>query len=542
VFLDAVYPAAKNPDFAVLITDNVDPKVFHVVDARPASKSAYAISAKVTRLKLDGVLPDHTFPLRNTVILTGTELLTLQKDLPLPDPLTGNTLVLAGVYSKLQAGQKVVVRGNLYDSTTRSASQTLSAEAGILNGAPILDQENNITTVMLKESLTNSYARAGTVLLANIVDATQGETVRNEVLGSSDGSAFQAYPLKQKPLTYLPSQDPEGLSAVQSTLLVTVNNVRWNEQPTLLESPADAQDFTTTLDDNDQTTVIFGDGVNGARPPTGKNNIRARYRKGLGASGNVDTGAVQQLIDSAPGLQKVTNPLPALGGADRESISQIRVSAPGSLLTFGRAVSVEDYAALALSYPGVAKASAAWVQRDAITLQAISQPYVQLTVATANQTSLAQQKDFALQLRSFIDKRRDPNVPLRILDFTPVYIDVAATIDVKDAYPRQATVAAAQAALSPDNPAGYFSFEHLAFGQSIHLSAVYAVLQNVPGVSDALITTFRRLDQDHDSSVVRNDIFIRPTELAVIKNDPTDTGNLLGKLTIHLGKGGFIDS
>ena len=52
----------------------------------------------------------------------------------------------------------------------------------------------------------------------------------------------------------------------------------------------------------------------------------------------------------------------------------------------------------------------------------------------------------ARQLRSFLDRRRDPNVPLRILDFTPIYIDVAAIIDVKDNYPRQATLAAAQAA------------------------------------------------------------------------------------------------
>jgi predicted phage baseplate assembly protein len=380
--------------------------------------------------------------------------------------------------------------------------------------------------------------------MANVVDATQGETVRNEVLGSSDGSAFQSYQLKQKPLTYLPSTDPEGLAAVQSTLTVMVNLVRWNEQPTLLESSPNAQDFTTTLDDSGQTTVIFGDGVNGARPPTGKNNILARYRKGLGTSGNVASDAIQQLIDSVPGLQKVTNPEPSLGGTDKESISQIRVNAPASLRTFGRAVSAADYAGLALSYPGVAKASAAWILRDAITLQALPQPYVQLTVATVNQAPLTTQ--FARQLRSFLDKRRDPNVPLRILDFTPIYIDVAAIIDVKDNYPRQATLAAAQAALNPglnpDNTAGYFAFERLEFGQSIHLSAVYAVLQNVPGVSDVLITTLRRLDQDQDPATVRDDIFIRPTELAVIKNAPSDMSNQFGKAVVSLGKGGFADS
>lgn len=553
VFLDAVYSAAQGSDWVVLITDDKAPLVLHVTDARPVSKAAYAISAKVTRLTVDTAnvlpanpFPTNTFPLRNTVILTGSELLLLQNNLPLPDPLTGSTLVLAGVYPNLQTGQTVIVRGNLYDPNTNAPSQTLNAESGLLDGPPIPDAVNKITTVTLKNQLAKMYTRASTVLMANVVDATQGETVRDEVLGSSDGSAFQSYPLKKKPLTYLPSTNPEGLSAVESTLTVTVNGVRWNEQPTLLESAANAQNYTTTLDNSDQTTVDFGDGINGARPPTGKNNIHARYRRGLGSSGNVGIDGVQQLIDSAPGLQKVTNLQPALGGTDRESIDQIRVNAPASLQTFGRAVSAADYAALALSYPGVAKASAAWVLRGPITLQAIPQPYIQLTVATADQTSLVTQTTFARQLRSFLDKRRDPNVPLRILDFTPIYIDVAAIIDVKDNYPRQATLAAAQAALNPglnpDNTTGYFAFERLAFGQSIHLSAVYAVLQNVPGVSDVLITTLRRLDQDQDPATVRNDIFIRPTELAVIKNDPSDKSNQFGKVAVTLGKGGFADS
>ena len=51
-------------------------------------------------------------------------------------------------------------------------------------------------------------------------------------------SAFQSYPLKKKPLTYLPSTDPEGLAAVENTLIVTVNGVRWKEEPTLLEERA----------------------------------------------------------------------------------------------------------------------------------------------------------------------------------------------------------------------------------------------------------------------------------------------------------------
>lgn len=556
LFLDGIYDTVngttdtQNPSWAVVIADGQPSTVFHILDARAVSKTAYTLTARVTRLTLDASVPGYNsnngvYPLRTTSILAGSELLELQNNLPLPDPLSGKTLVLAGLYPKLQANQTVILQGYLYDPSTIPPSQILNAEAGILDGAPVLDAANAITTVTLKEPLDKQYARAGAVLMANVVEATQGETVRDEILGSSDGSAFQSYPLKKNPLTYLPSQDSEGLAAVQSTLTVTVNGVRWDEEPTLLESAANDQVYTIAQDTGGQTTVTFGDGYNGARPPTGRDNIHARYRKGLGTSGNLDAGGIQQLIDSVPGLQKVSNPQPSLGGADAESIDQIRVNAPASIRTFGRAVSTEDYAALALSYPGIVKASAAWIQRAA-DLKPVVQPYIQLTVATENRTPLAEQPQVARNLRAFLDKRRDPNVPLRMIDFTPVYIDVAATIDLLDQYPRQATLNAVLAALNPglnpDGTPGYFAFEHMQFGESVHLSAVYAAIQAVAVVRDATITTMRRLDLDSDPATVRDSIFIRPTEIVVIANDPADTANQRGKLVITLGEGGFIDT
>jgi predicted phage baseplate assembly protein len=550
VFLDATYDAIKGtpqfPGWVVLMADG-NSRIFHVIDARPVSKADYTISAKVTRLTLgpNESVPANTFPLRETLILTGSERLTLQNNLPLPEPLAGSTLVLAGLYSQLQKGQTVILQGALWDATTQTPTAVANAEARVLDALPVLDTSNNLTTVTLNKSLDRQYVRASASLIANVIEATQGETVKDEVLGSSDGSAFQAYALKQKPLTYLPSTDPEGVAAVQSTLLVTVNGVRWNEQPTLVGSTPDAQAFTTTLDDLGQTTIVFGDGFAGAIPPSGRGNIRARYRKGLGNAGNVSVGAIQQLIDSLPSLQKVTNPQASHGGADQENIAQMRVHAPASMRTFGRAVSVEDHAALALRYPGIAKAGARWVLRDPTTLRAIPQPYIQLTVATSNQVPLAEQTVFVRQLRSFLDTRRDPNVPLRIIDFTPVYIDLAVTVDIDDRFPQQATLARVQAALypglNPDGSAGYFAFERLEFGQSIHLSTVYAVVQAVSGVRDAKITTLRRMDLDAaDPSKVRDDIFVRPTEIVIMQNDPADPSN--GRLSVTRGTGGFVDT
>ena len=551
LYLDGVYdditasadPA--QPQWAAIVAESKT-LVVHVADARPVSKAAYAISAKVTRLTFGPGerLPTATFaarfPLRETVVYAGSEPLALENNLPLPEPLSGKILVLSGIFPRLRAGQTAVLRGNLLDPTTVPPSQVPSAESVIIAAAPAVDAVNGITTVTLTKPLARTYARSTTTLLANLVVVTQGETLRDEILGSGNGAPFQTYPLKKKPLTYLPSSDPEGLAAVESTLQVSVNGVLWKERPEIMQAAADDQVYVTTLDDEGQTAVTFGDGVNGARPPTGRDNIHARYRKGLGESGNVGAGGISRLIDSLPGVQKVDNPLPAGGGAEPETSDRIRVNAPASVRTFGRAVSADDYAALALSYPGVAKASATWVLRDPATLAALPQPYVRLTVALADRQRLADLPELALRLRAFLDRRRDPNVPLRIGDADPVYVDVAARVTVDDRHGRQATLDAARAALDPET--GFFSLERLGFGESIHLSAVYAAIQAAPGVRDALITRLRRLPQDTDPATVRDHIFIRPTEIAAIGNDPLDTANSKGKLTLTLGAGGFVDT
>lgn len=546
MFLDAVYDSisgsSDKPGWIGIVPEDrfADPKIAQVVDARPLSHSDYALTAKVTRVTLDSSVSfDSSFGVRETLIVGGAEKLALQNNLPLPDPVQGDTLILAGLFPNLMDGQAVVIQGVLFGSTDGSTV----AEYRLLTGPPLQDAADNLTTVKLNKPLKNQYIRSTTVLLANVVAITQGETVKDEVLGNGNAKPFQTFALKKKPLTYLPSTDPEGLSAVASTLIVTVDGVRWTEQPTLLESGPDAREFTTTLDDTAQTSVMFGDGINGARPATGVNNIRARYRKGLGVSGNVAGGGVAQLLDSLPGLQQVTNPQSTAGGADAESLDQIRTNAPSSVRTFNRAVSAADYAAVALTFPGISKASATWVTFDA-SFHALAQPYIQLTVATPDRTPI-NGTPLVGQLRSYLDKRRDPNIPLRILDFAPVYVDVVLTVDLDDAYPRQATFAQVQAALNPglnaDGSAGYFAFERLGFGENLHLSALYAAVQNVPGVRDANITTFRRMDVDANTpSLVRNDIFVGPTQIAVIGNDPAHKEN--GLLTIVQGTGGFVDA
>ncbi len=539
VMLDSTYAnvtgSTDRPTWAVLKAGTVLP--VHVTGARTIVANAYTLTGKTTLLTLRETPAANTFPVRGTTVLVAPQALTLQNDLPLTTSVSGNSLLLAGLYPQLRAGQTVVLQGTL------DGTQTVAAESATLASAPQLDAANGLTTITLTSALGNTYARAGAVVLANVVAATQGETVKDEILGSGNAAANQSFALKKKPLTYVPATGFTE-TAVTSTLQVRVNGVAWSELPTLLNAAPNAQAYTTTTDDGGQTTVAFGDGTNGARPPTGKDNVHARYRAGMGAYANVAANSVSLLLDSLPGLQKVTNPQPSYGGADPEPVDKIRVNAPDHVRSFGRAVSVADYAALARSYPGIAKASASWVRRDP-NLVAIPNPFVQITVATSDGLPLAQQPVLRRNLRAYLDGHRDANVPLRVADFTPVYVGVALTVDVLDRYGRTATLSAVQAALAPganpDGTLGFFAFDRLGFGENVPLSAVYAAAQGVAGVSDVTVTKFLRTDLDAPASTtVRDEIFIRPAEIAVVANDPASAST--GFVTITLGSGGFDDS
>jgi len=66
--------------------------------------------------------------------------------------------------------------------------------------------------------------------------------------------------------------------------------------------------YTATTADDGKVTVQFGDGRNGARLPTGQNNVRARYRKGVGREGMVSAGQLSLLMARPLGVKSTVNP------------------------------------------------------------------------------------------------------------------------------------------------------------------------------------------------------------------------------------------
>jgi predicted phage baseplate assembly protein len=248
---------------------------------------------------------------------------------------------------------------------------------------------------------------------------------------------------------------------------VWADNVEWTEVPGFFQQGPRAQVFVTQEDEQGNTHVLGGDGIDGARFPSGSGNIVATYRVGAGAAPPPPT-SVSVLLQPRPGLRALVNPVPPVGGADADAPSDLRRLAPLSVLTFGRAVSVDDYAAIAAATPGVARVNAAYAF-DPVQ----QRPVVTLWVGDdAGAVSAA---------RAAIGPVSDPNRPVAINPANPVQLTVSLTY-VRDPRYQDPVVRAAVRAALIDPAAGLFGAGVVQIGQAFYDSQIYAACRAVPGV------------------------------------------------------------
>jgi predicted phage baseplate assembly protein len=350
-------------------------------------------------------------------------------------------------------------------------AEEVSEIAFIADAADAVVSADGHTTLRLKDDLEHCFDRAALRINANVAHATHGETVR-EVLGAGDGSqAYQRFALKQPPLTYVSAATPAG---ARSTLEVRVNDLLWQEVDTLYgRGPRERVYVTHPLDDGGEgkTVVEFGDGVTGARLPTGRDNVRATYRKGIGRAGLVQAGQLSQLMTAPLGVKSAVNPEAPTGGDDPESLADARQNAPLTVLTLGRAVSLRDYEDFARAFPGVAKALATWSLVD-------QERRVLITVAGPDGAAIPPDSDTFGNLVAALTAAGDPYVPFALASSCPVTFRLSASLKVDEpTYDRKAVHDAVEQALRVQ-----FSFAARGFAQPVALSEVIAVIQQTPGV------------------------------------------------------------
>jgi predicted phage baseplate assembly protein len=329
----------------------------------------------------------------------------------------------------------------------------------------------------LAANLKHCYDRESARVNANVARATQGETV-TEILGSGDARAANArLALRQAPLTFVCAATPGGR---RSTLALRVNDLLWQEVDSLYAWGPAERVYALAIDEEARTTVRFGDGVEGARLPSGDHNVRATYRKGIGLGGNVAAGTLTTLLSRPLGVAGATNPEPASRGEDPEREAQARANAPLTVLTLDRAVSVPDYQALACSFPGVAKAHALWLQYG---------PGRGVFLTLAGEQGKQVSSDTVRDLYEALRGCGDPLVPLRLVGYRDAPFRLRLAVKVAaDADPER-VLPAVESRLRQT-----FGFAARSFGQGVSADEVAAVAQAEAGVGAVQVTELQRID------------------------------------------------
>lgn len=341
------------------------------------------------------------------------------------------------------------------------------------------DRDLGFTTFTLAAALKHCYDRDSARVNANVARATHGETVA-EVLGSGNARASNArFALRQAPLTYVSAATPSGR---RSTLELRANDMLWTETPSLYARGPAERAYRIINDDEGRSSVLFGDGVEGVRLPSGDHNVRAIYRKGLGLGGNVAAGKLTTLLSRPLGVSGASNPGAASGGDDAEREDKARENAPLTVLTLDRAVSVRDYRDYARAFAGIAKAHALWIPSGPAR-------GVFITVAGENGAAIEDTGDTYRFLLDSLHRYGDPLMPVRIESFNDkrfrVHLTVKVAADADDSLVLPAVETALRAA---------FGFAARDFGQGVSVDEVAAVAQAVTGVEAVQVVELHRVD------------------------------------------------
>jgi hypothetical protein len=380
----------------------------------------------------------------------------------------------------------------------------LSGGAGV--SAPVLMEQFNGVSL---DNVETVFASA-----SDLIDVASFSAEPNPVLSAYDLMHYGADPAE-------PAITLRGmLNGIPAT---------WKPRPDLLaEGPAD-KSFVVETESDGTSYLRFGDGVNGFRPVPGT-AFTASYRIGNGTAGNV---GAETLVLSAgdPRIASCTNPLPAVGGADPETVDQIRRRAPQAFMTQERAITMPDYVRVARMNPAVENAVATlrWTG-SWYTVFITGEPY-----GGGALTPL-----LIRALRRNINRYRlaGQDIELESPEYVPLYVELAVCVD--PAYFRSDVEKALLDVLGgkvlPDGRKGLFFRDNFSFGQTVYLSPIYAAARSVAGVQSVVAAAFRPQGVSTSIYLSHGEIPLGPFQIARLDNDPSFPNHGQLVLTMQGGK------
>jgi hypothetical protein len=298
--------------------------------------------------------------------------------------------------------------------------------------------------------------------------ATEGLMTYDSLLGVSGGSPNTEFIIPDKGVVYgsLTMKSREGPSVIE-----------WSQISDLSLARPTQSVFTTFVDEAEFTHIVFGDQAAGRIPPVNA-EIFVTYRTGVGVEANsLPSASLDTLkpVDSTTNIWgvTVTNPASPVGGTDPESVDAMRNSIPRAATRLkNRAITLNDYADLALQVPGVAKSMAHGTVYTSVHI------VIAPTGGLANDAYMVQLAENVE--RYMADKiivgsaiQVEPDTVAEL--WQSVYVQLM--VHVQDSYNRTTVRHAVEQALRQ-----MMAFDNVDFGTRISIGTVYRMALSVQGV------------------------------------------------------------
>lgn len=362
----------------------------------------------------------------------------------------------------------------------------------------------------------------------NTVWALNNITLRDEILGSGNGEPDLTFTFSNRPVlegqvievkeVNIPSKDElkvieseagmDALRIMEESGEIKEVWVSWAEVNNFILSGPSSRHYIL---DRENGKIIFGDGIRGMVPPTGKNNINARrYMSGGGLRGNVASGIITSLKKTIPNIDNVTNPIPSLGGMDMESLESVVNRYPHIIKNRDRAVTNEDFEWLAYEASQYVARARCMFNNDAITVIIVPDSD---GAAPLPDSGLVKLVEAHLMERAFFSIRH------KIKAVGPEYMQVNAYVKVRPVSLKESIIVSERIEkrlktfLHPLK--GGSAGTGWDFGQNIPISQVAAAIEAIEGVDyvNEIELTERLSGQDKEELSGIEHLLIEPNAL-----------------------------
>jgi hypothetical protein len=271
----------------------------------------------------------------------------------------------------------------------------------------------------------------------------------------------------------------------------------WDEVPSLIhsdESDENGDHFVVETDENRQSYIRFGNGINGKELSDGA-IVTCEYQFGEPLEGNIGAEMLVSFdidsIDSAPvGLQirSCWNPFDVTDGLDREPVAEIIRRVPEAYRARQlRAVTLADYIARAEEITGVSRAAARYAWTG-------SWRTVRVTIDPIGTNELSD--ELRKEVFNYLEAVRliGEDLEIRPPKFVPLEIKVALCAapdvwieDIKFVLEEEFSVG-----WTPDGRRGFFHPDLWTFGQTLYASQIIGRVMQVRGVEHIISVEIKR--------------------------------------------------